>query len=303
MKKTNKQVNKQTQKGAIAIIMVFMVIVVISGMLVTVLTMSSATVNDGTQKNFQSQANYLAETAIERVTYQLRKIDPTSCDSIPWGDSQTLGSGTFEIVKAVNGAAAGECDVEVKGVINGMVSYLTTTVSLTISSSFFDEFLVANIGNWVDKVLGAQNRIAIEWNLNNDDAGGSLGGSMGIVVVSKPQPPKPVSGSVRQVLPTPVNANVTVNFDLLTTIEVASAVPKEVSLWLYNANNDQMVIWDSVDYPGVVDNLGTWSNQGAVDVVVPGGSSYTDIMVKYTLEAPAKNKTSTILIDDLSLTW
>lgn len=123
MKKIN------SQKGAVSAIIVFVLIVVISSMVGISLTMSRSSLSDANMRNSAIQASYLAESALERVVYNLNTTP--ACTSLVTPDQQTLNNGTFETVSASISPTETddtECDIKVKGSMNGIVKFIDTKV-------------------------------------------------------------------------------------------------------------------------------------------------------------------------------
>jgi len=301
---------KKTQQGAITIIVVFIVVVIITGMVISMLSSSSATLNDGSQQVFQSQSNYLAESAIERAAYHINNA--TACGSIPTS-TYNLGSGTFNIVTS---SGTTECLVTVKGMNNGFVNTFSTIVTLASSGpsgSYKEEFpSVADFTAWTQgatsKTQGAWGRDATA----NYAASGSLGTSLVIYAESTGNQKATFSGDIWRTITDPVDTTsgeATLNFSLALMSDdgSASGVPSNpeqlinISLIDSTGTYADLELWTSKNQ-NYMDNTATWSEPPGTITTVPVNRVYDAIEVYYKISSP-KRSIVLVYLDDLSLNW
>lgn len=305
MKHMTSNLNDKTQHGGVAIVMVFIVLVIITGMLVTVLSLSSSAVSDSSHQNFRTKSMYMAESAIEHAEYKL--VNSTVCASIATA-SQTLGAGSFEILSGAVGAAANECVVTVKGVQNGFVHTFTRTVSFSANSNGFNEIFptAVDFGNdWTGKVLGNAARMALDWDGATNTADGS--GSMMVQIMAVKFNPKDYSGTIRKVFATPLDASagpvtLSYSFNLMSFADSTPVATQNIEI-LVAKGNAMSSIWDSGTAGYVMTNDQVWSTTISGTTVIPQGNIYDDFVVQFDLRAPKKWESSYIFIDDIDVSW
>ena len=177
---------KKKQTGTISAIAVFFLIVVIGGMVTIAVTMSTSSLSDINQQNNKSQAMYLAESALERVVFNLNN-DP-DCNNLASPDQQSLGNGIFEITSVSIIDPIAECDIKVKATAGDIVFYINAKlvnkggVGGGAGTDFQEQFPSNTdfTSNWLETIINGRNKGTSRWDAANCPSAtcsGSAGGS------------------------------------------------------------------------------------------------------------------------------
>jgi len=111
------------ERGAVASIIIFILLVVISSMVMNLSAISTASVSDSSQYKYKTQSLFLAETALEKAVYRLNS--GSTCSAIVEGSGTDYFNGQFQILSATEDLpTTGDCQLVLKGEYNKVITLL-----------------------------------------------------------------------------------------------------------------------------------------------------------------------------------
>ncbi|MDH3326509.1 MAG: hypothetical protein OEM38_07320 [Gammaproteobacteria bacterium] len=307
------------QKGAISVVIVFILVVVVSSMLVAALNIASSSLSDQNQNRDAIQALFAAESAIDRAIYIL-KNDTGSCTPVQLIDlaAHTYSNAnlkvSFQIVAASN-PSAGNCTIKVMGKSNNITRYIDVTLvnsnggtgAVGGSAFVFNEYFT-DINTWVDYpsvlITGTNSTIAIDpanncMNPPCIDLANAGTGSFNIHTGD-------ISGHIIGYIEKTIAVTIGTPAPITATAQMATAYTKTTL-----GNNPQITSLDLVDSTGVYAtvNLASdntkrnipWTISPSPTLSFTAGARYDRVRINYDLKQANKIGSVDVWVDEVSI--
>lgn len=293
--------NPKRQRGAVAITVAIMFVLIVGAAVVYSLDMGSSEVTDASLSNRDLEARMLAEAGLERAFYLFK--NGTVCTALGVDGPHSFGTGTFTIK---SGATEGlNCRVTVVAQAGAATTTLTgvTTPGGPTSYSFHEPFENSTLfdATWSLPVLSKSNGSSVyddSANCNVAACSGATGGSMVMQSDLAGQNDQYIGYRQR-----PISA---IDTSIFSSINYSVAFKKFYQSTKVNAQNIEVVLVDSSsgrtqtiwsENNSMNDNV--WHVQaGAVSLT--GGRIYDTLRVEFTIREFKFNQVQ-IWVDEISL--
>ena len=302
--------NKNRQRGAVSAIIVYVLLAIVGGMLISSQLMSGASLSGNNQKSDHLQALFLAESALDREINALN-TDSAACGSLAV-NQQSFAGGTFETVSSTVLVADSQCSVKVKGIKNSVVTNIEATLinqggaSAGVGAAMHSEhFPISFLSDWPFTHSSSEGTSG--WDVLNcaGCVGSPFGGSLKLTTTTAGGW-NSLIGYREQLLPAAINTTgggITVDFSIgyrkkVTGTGNTGGVRQRIYLELYDSTNGvSEELWRDI----AVSNADVWVSIPMTTTGLTNGRIYDYLRISYDMRGRA-GRVPEVWIDEINIT-